>query len=251
MKSRRMSALRLVALLGALLAAGSAVAAGNPDFDAVTWVPLTCDASPMISHASPSSVDFVGDTTYPAAYFAHDASYLYFRYRMDGNPSGPGGFSQSSWTALMQVPSGNAFQYQYQLSLNGDGDTIEVWHNTVAQDIDFSMTFHDDAEVKLFSQGYTFSNGSTANTTPLARSLPTGDGSHFGHSTDYFIDFAFPVSVLMSNGVISGAADLDNSLFFPATSTNPSNYNKGFFNCPFLPQSHVTVDKTATPAAAP
>jgi hypothetical protein len=54
----------------------------------------------------------------------------------------------------MQVPSGNAFQYQYQLSLNGKTDTIEVWQNTIAMDIDFSPLFHDDAEVKLFSQGY-------------------------------------------------------------------------------------------------
>src|SRR5437763_920805 len=113
MKPRPMPALRLVALLGAFLAAGRAMAAGNPDFDAVTWVPLTCDASPMVTHASPGAVDFVGDASYPAAYFAHDATYLYFRYRMDANPSGPGGFAQYSWTALMQVPSGNPFQYQY------------------------------------------------------------------------------------------------------------------------------------------
>ena len=88
------------------------------------------------------------------AFYAFDADYLYFRYRMNGDPTGSGGFAQYAWTALMQVPSGNPFQYQYQLSLNGQTDTIEVWENTNAQDIDFSPLFHDDAEVKLHGEPY-------------------------------------------------------------------------------------------------
>jgi len=151
----------------------------------------------------------------------------------------------------MQVPSGNAFQYQYQLSLNGKTDTIEVWQNTVAMDIDFSPLFHDDAEVKLFSQGYAFTSGSTVNTTPLARSLLTGDGSSFDHGPDYFIEFAIPVSVLIAQGAISTAADLDHVLFFPATATDGNNYNKGHLNCPFLPVTELAIDKSVAPSTVP
>ena len=255
MNSNRLHALRSAVFFAVafaiVVATAPAFAAGNPDFDAVTWMPLDCATPDLISHTSPSSVDFAGNATFPAAYSAHDANYLYFRYRMDGNPSGPGGFAQNSWTALMQIPSGDPFQYQYQLSLNGKDDTIEVWKNTVAMDIDFTPLFHDDSEVKLFSQNYAFTSGSTVNTTPLARSLPVTDGSSFGGGGDYFIDFAIPVSVLISNGAVATAADLDLCTFFPATATNPNNYNKGHLNCPFLPVTEVSVNKSVEPETLP
>src|SRR6266849_1890324 len=245
------SLVAVLGLLAGLLAQSATARAASPDFDTVTWTPLGCENPDLVSHTSPSAADFVGDTTFPAAYFAHDDSYLYFRYRMDWDPAGAHGFAQYAWTALMQVPSGDPFQYQYQLSLDGSKDTIEIWHNTVAQDISFSPLFHDDAEVNLFSQRYDLANGSTVNTTPLARSFPTGDGSSFGHGTDYFIDFAFPVSVMVADGLIATAADLDQSLFFPATSTNPNNYNKGYLNCPFEPMATLSATKDVSPSSAP
>ena len=157
-------------LAGMLLAAATARAQANPDFDAVAWTPIGCPAADLTADTSPNAVNFVGNATYPAAYYAFDSNFLYFRYRMDANPSGPGGFAQYSWTALMQVPGGNPFQYQYQVSLDGSKDTIDLWQNTVASDIDFSPLFHDESEVNLFSQPYALVNGSTVNTSPLARS---------------------------------------------------------------------------------
>ena len=192
---------RLVAAFGiaALLAvAAPARAQVSPDFDTVTWAPLGCPAADLTSDASPGSTNFVGNASFPAAYYAFDSSYLYFRYRMDRNPANGGGFDQFAWTALMQTGTGDPFQYQYQLSLEGGSDTIEIWANTSAQDIDFSPLFHDDAEVKLFSQPF----GS------LARALATGDGSNFGNDADYFIDFAFPVTELVANGVVANAATM-------------------------------------------
>jgi len=159
-------------------------------------------------------VNFVGNATFPAAYYAFDADYLYFRYRMDGDPSGPGGFAQYSWTALMQVPSGNPFQYQYQLSLSGEGpggDPIEIWANAPAEDIDFTTIAQDDSETRLFTQIHDHAGPDTVNTTPLARTLATGDGSSFKNNPDYFLDFAFPIAAL--------PAELDTTLFFPATAT--------------------------------
>jgi len=170
--------------MGMLLLLATVGTAPAQNFDAVSWVPIGCDNPDLISEASPAATNFVGNPAFPAAYYGFDANYLYFRYRMDASPSGSGGFAQYSWTALMQVPSGNPFQYQYQLSLNGQTDTIEIWANTVAGDIDYSPLFHDDSEVRLFSQPY----------GTLARHLVAGDGSSFGNDPDYFVEFAFPVA---------------------------------------------------------
>src|SRR5436309_1987584 len=241
----------MLGLLAVLVAHTAAAAVANPDFDGVVWTPLGCDAPDLISHASPAAVDFAGDATFPAAYFAHDDSYLYFRYRVDGDPYGSGTFAQYAWTALMQVPSGDPFQYQYQLSLNGKSDAREIWQNTVAEDINFCPLFRDVSEVRLFSQRYDRANGSTGNTTPLARSLPAGDGSRFGDDTDYFLDFAFPVPVMIANGLIATAADLDQSVYFAATSADPNNYNKSHLNCPFLPGTDLSVSVMATPDTVP
>jgi hypothetical protein len=181
-----------LAFLVACLALPAASWAGGPAFGAVSWLPLGCDRTDMVSASSPAAASFAGDPANPPAFYGYDADYLYFRYRMDADPSSGGGFAQYSWTALMQVPSGNPFQYQYQLSLNGKSDTIEIWHNTTASDVDFSPLFHDDADVQLFSVAYT--------TDSLARVVPAG--TSFNGQPDWFVDFAFPVTTLIAKGVI-------------------------------------------------
>jgi len=214
-----------------------------PDFDSVVWTSLSCDAGDPAGDETPSAVDLVGDAAHPAAFIAHDASYLYFRYRVDGNPAGSGGFASYAWNALMQVPSGNPFQYQYELSLDGKNDTVQIWANTSAYDIDFSPLFNDPSDVQLFS--------TSAATAPLARHLAVNDGSSFGGNTDYFVDFAVPVASLVDEGVIASAAELDAALFFPATATNANNYNKGHLSCPFSPTAALAIDKTVTPDVVP
>src|SRR5947207_12848303 len=114
----------------ALTAFAPTARAQAPDFDAATWTSLSCAAGDPAGDESPSAVDLGGDAAHPAAFFAHDASYLYFRYRVNGDPAGAGGFQSYAWNALMQVPSGNPFQYQYELSLDGKSDTIQIWANT-------------------------------------------------------------------------------------------------------------------------
>ncbi|HJQ83751.1 MAG TPA: hypothetical protein VKA21_06740 [Candidatus Binatia bacterium] len=250
----------LVALVLVLGLPSLAAAAGNPDFDAVSWTNLGCSVGDPVGDESPADLDLVGNGTFPVTYFGVDANYLYFRYRLNGSPSGPGGFGQNAWVALMQTAAGNPFQYQYELALNGkgatddfggSGDTIEVWQNTVASDIDFSPLFSDAPEVRAYAQRYNFSSGATANTTPLARSLVAGDGSSFGGNADFFVDFAFPVSVLIAKGAISTAGDLLDSLFFPATSANSNNYNKDHLPCTFLPATTLLITKSAQPATLP
>ena len=242
MIARLASRLGAAALLSAgLMMPAVASAQSTPDFDAVAWQPLGCPSQDLIAESSPRAASFAGDQSSLPAFYAYDANHLYFRYRMDGDPTGPGGFAQYAWTALMQVPAGDPFQYQYQLSLNGKDDTVEIWQNTVATDIDFSPLFKDDSEVKQYSVAYKTSN--------LARAVPAG--TSFNGAADWFVDFAFPVSALVSSGAISGAGDLAQSFFFPASATNPNNYNKSFLNCPFQPYTALTIQKTVSPTVAP
>jgi uncharacterized repeat protein (TIGR01451 family) len=214
-----------------------------PNFDAIAWKPLDCGVGDPAGDETPAPVDLVGDAAHLAAFYAYDASFVYFRLRVDKDPAGAGGFASYAWTALMQVSGGNPFQYQYELALNGKSNTVEVWANTQAEDVDFSPLFNDPSEVKLFTQA--------AMTAPLARHTVAGDGTAFGGDPDYFVDFAIPVSALVANGVIAGAGDLDAALFFPATSTNPNNYNKGYLDCPFSPGATLAIDKSVAPTVVP
>jgi uncharacterized repeat protein (TIGR01451 family) len=229
----------VAALAFLMLARGAGAQA--PAFDAVVWTPLACAAGDPAGDETPSAVDLVGDAAHLAAYTAHDGSYLYMRFRVNGDPTGSGGFHSYAWNVLMQVPSGDPFQYQYELSLNGKSDTVEVWANTSASDIDFSPLFNDPSDVQLFS-------------TPaasLARHLAATDGSSFGGNPDYFVDVAFPVATLVAKGVVASAADLDTALFFPATATNANNYNKGYLACPFSPNAVLAMTKSVAPSTVP
>ena len=244
---------------------GSAGAAGNPDFDAVSWIDLGCTIGDPPDDTNPRPVDLVGNATYPPAYIGLDSTYLYFCWRVNADPSGVKGFDQLAWVSLLQVPSGNPFQYQYNLALNGvggdddfgnsggnKGDTIEISQNTAPESFDFNPIFNDPSEVRLFAQRYDFSSGATVNTTPLARSLATGDGSNFSGNGDFFVEFAFPIPVLIAKGVISSASDLAGSLFLPATSANANNYNKDTLSCPsFLPQTTLDLQKSADHSTLP
>src|SRR5207249_101385 len=108
---------------------------------------------------NPGAIDMVGDAAYPVAYFGRDSGFLYFRLRVNADAAGTRGFAQNAWVALLQTPTGNAFQYQYALALNGNGadddfgntggqrgDTVEIHQNTSPEDFLFSGNFNDPAE---------------------------------------------------------------------------------------------------------
>ena len=246
----RAACLGLVTLV--VLGASAAGAAGDPDFGAVPWEALDCaPGGDPVGDESPSQVDIVGDAAHPATYYAYDAKYLYFRYRLDTNPVSKGGYTEGIWSALMQVPAGNARQYQYEIAVNGKSDDLELWANTSARDLAFTPNFNDPAETLLFGQGVNAANGSTVNSTPLVRSVPAD--SAFGGSPDYFLDFAMPISVLVANGAVAGAGDLPMSLFAPATSSTVNNFNKDHLECgflgdaAFLPSGNLSVTATLEP----
>src|SRR3989442_484838 len=134
----------------------------------------------------------------------------------------------------------------------GDGDDpVQVWKNGPADDLTFSPIFTDDSDMLLFSQAPAFVGPGTVNTSPLARAVQAADGSDFRGTPDYFVDVAFPISVLIANGVVGSADELAQALFFPATAIAPSHHNKDYLNCPFLPPIALTVGARVAPGTAP
>ncbi len=223
------------------------------------WTVLDCGTGDPPEDENPDGVDLVGDLTggnnfWTAAvdYDQSDAGYLYFAVRVNGDPSGPHGFAQYAWTALIQIPGATTydpFRYQYIVSLNGigpgggDNDTVELWFNDPAENIDWSPIFNDPAETQLWRHDYTtggpFAGALAA--TELATSNIDGD-------PDYLVTWAIPISELIAHGVIGGWQDLGDAHFFPATATNANNYNKDRLDgCPFGPGGLLTIDKTVSP----
>ncbi len=224
------------------------------------WTVLDCGTGDPPEDENPDGVDLVGDLTggnnfWTAAvdYDQSDAGYLYFAVRVNGDPSGPHGFAQYAWTALIQIPSATTydpFQYQYIVSLNGigpgggDNDTVELWFNDPAENIDWSPIFNDPAETQLWRHDY-------ATGGPFAGSLAAYElaTSNIDGDPDYLVTWAIPISELIAHGVIGGWQDLGDAHFFPATATNANNYNKDRIDgCPFGPGGLLAIDKTVTPS---
>jgi len=246
-KAMRLMVLLIVVVSTFVLPYQKVTAASIED---IAWRPLDCGAGDPFEDENPDAVDLVGDTAngFYSAYYAYDETYLYLRHRVNGNASGTDGFSQYAWTMLLNVPSGSAYEYQYMVSLNGNNspgyavDTVELWTNTLRDPIDWTPIFRDYGETNLWKVVYTNSGpfgGKLASTEPA--------GSTLGNYADYFVSWAIPVDTLISNGVITTWTDLEKVLFFPATATDPNQYNKDYLNCPFLPRAELTIQKSVTP----
>ncbi len=223
------------------------------------WTVLDCGTGDPPEDENPDGVDLVGDRsgtnnfwTAAVDYDQSDTGYLYFAVRVNGDPSGPHGFAQYAWTALIQIPGAatyDPFQYQYIVSLNGigpgggDDDTVELWYNDPAENIDWSPIFNDPAETQLWRHDYTTGG-------PLAGALATYElaASTIDGDPDYLITWAIPLSVLIDHAVIDTWSDLGSAHFFLATATNANNYNKDRLDgCPFGPGGLLTIDKTVAP----
>ncbi|MEB3103843.1 MSCRAMM family protein [Ferviditalea candida] len=165
---------------------------------------------------SPANVDIVGDSQYPAAYFAYDGAYVYFRLRLNADPRFKTGFLNFTWGVLFDtddVPG----TYEWLLCVDGLSTSVELIQNTVKE----FNSWNDPAEgtngrgAPNFSQPIVNYN--------IARARLTGDGSNFGGDPDYFLDFFLPAGTLF-NFLGINEYTIIRLLFF--TSTNSVNYNK-------------------------
>ena len=155
---------------------------------------------------NPGQLDLYGTSVNPAVGYSLDANYYYFRERVAGNPSGPGGFSQHAWVVLFQTASP---KYQYIGAVNGKDELVQLWQNTtVGADVDWSPLFNDEAETIIWQDS----------TATYARQVSAGSGI-------YFVDWAIPLTAFSGTGITA-----DTTKFF-ATSADANNYNKDHLNC--------------------
>lgn len=173
------------------------------------WTTPTCNYDP--SDESPSwldiiSVDIIGDGYNPAVYYVTDANYLYLRERVEGNPSGTGGFRQVSWVVVDEQTGDN--YYDFLFTLDGNDEKVQIWKNTVqSQQINWNPIFNDPAEIAIW-------NGSTGIYARI-------DSDGTGH---YFVSWAVPKSY----GEFTLGA---NAKLYFSTSADANNYNKDHLNC--------------------
>ena len=195
-----------------VLAPGSALVLAQPSIwpgDTDWMYPANCYCDPA-GDENPNQLDLIGcyDTIGPAVYYYFDTvnGYAFFRERVEGNPSGPGNFSQSVWLVLFDLPEpGN---YEYLLSLDGKNEKVQLWNNTVQEYLTWAPLLKDAAEQLL--QEY------PADT--YARIVADGTGR-------YFVDWAIPLAELTKCGI-----DANTTMYF-CTSAEKNNYNKDYLDC--------------------
>ncbi|MEI2325688.1 carboxypeptidase regulatory-like domain-containing protein [Priestia megaterium] len=172
----------------------------------------------MVGDQSPSSTDLVGNTQFPAAFFAYDATNVYFRIRVNEDPrnSKLTGFANYGWGVLINT-SGDPGVYDWLANVNGLDNTINLIKNTTR----VYNSWNDPAEGTDGRGAPNFSRPIV--NFDVARATLTNDGSNFGGNPDYFIDFQFPVANFFSLLGITASTPIGLVIF---TSANANNYNK-------------------------
>ena len=151
------------------------------------WIPVYRNniiLQDSISDAN-GSRNIVSDSNNVAAFIYNDGTYIYFRLRLDSDPSGGGGqgFLQPyGWGVLLDTNL-NASNYEWLIMVDGISQTeiIGLWHNT--------------------NQGALGSPGDSPET--LAHSLLlntnyqiTPANTSINGNLDYFLDWRFPYDIM-------------------------------------------------------
>ncbi len=178
----------------------------------VQFTPITVGGKPPTANvdpAFPASLDIVGNSQFPPAYFAYDGRNVYFRFRLRGDPRSRTGFLNQTWGVLLDL-NNDPSSYEWMFTLNGGTSHINLIQNTSVG----SNPLTDPAERNNFSR--------PVNNFDLARATPTQEGSNFGGQENYFLDFFVDQGTFFSQLVIN-ANTVVRFLFFTSTLANQVN----------------------------
>lgn len=178
----------------------------------VQFTPITVGGKPPTANvdpAFPASLDIVGNSRFPPAYFAYDGRNVYFRFRLRGDPRSRTGFLNQTWGVLLDL-NNNPSSYEWMFTLNGGTSQINLIQNTSVG----SNPLTDPAERNNFSR--------PVNNFDLARATPVQDGSNFGGQENYFLDYFVDQGTFFSQLVINANTVL-RFLFFTSTLANQVN----------------------------
>ncbi|GLI84555.1 hypothetical protein ANABIO32_22650 [Rossellomorea marisflavi] len=183
------------------------------------FTPIQVNGSPLfdvLGDESPPSTDIVGNSSFPAGFFAYDGSNVYFRLRLNGDPRNnqQTGFRTFSWGVLINT-TGVAGTYNWLFNVDGLNNRVSLIQNTIVQ----VNSWTDQAE------------GTNGNGAPnVSRPINNFDfarvslaDSSIGGNQDFFLDWLLPASVFFQTLGITETSQL-RTVFF--TSANSNNYNK-------------------------
>jgi large repetitive protein len=99
------------------------------------YTPVLVGGTPLfdvLGDESPVSTDIVGNSTFPAGFFAYDGTNVYFRLRLNGDPRNNQftGFRNFSWGVLINT-TGVAGTYDWLFNVDGLNNRVSLIQNTV------------------------------------------------------------------------------------------------------------------------
>jgi uncharacterized repeat protein (TIGR01451 family) len=148
----------------------------------------------------------VSDSTHPAAFIFNDGTYLYFRLRLDQDPSGQGGqglLKSFGWGVELDTNL-NPGNYEWLIMVDGIAQTevIQLWQNTV------QGTLGDVSDKPEILQATITVSGNYQ--------ISAADTSING-DTDYFLDWRFPYATFKQASGLSDYSPI--RLFFGSSSS--------------------------------
>ncbi|MBK6517908.1 MAG: DUF4215 domain-containing protein [Polyangiaceae bacterium] len=208
-----------VASYGVATPASFTFTAPNPG-----WVPITLNnvAIGDVEGDTPGSRDIVGDAANPMLYVAADATHLYFRLRVDGDPlQNPTNFGPFGWGCFIDT-DGVLSTYEYSTIIDGvnNPDRIRFFQNTITTDPDDP---NDPPEI-------TVETVSSPLTAVIGHAQVTPAGSNFGGTADFFIEWAIERDAAEAAGYLPGQP----ASFYCGSSNNGTNVDadcSGGNNC--------------------
>jgi len=246
---RIVSILGLATLLMGLLAPGTSALAVPTEvaFSGIDWETPSCNYDPEgdISGAGLDHIDLVGDDTCPAAFYAFDENYAYFRVQVVASPFKVNGTLENhSWVAVMDFMAIDGYDYMIGLTGQNPNERVAIHRNgDSGRQVPFLMnpTNTDSADDEL--QSY----------------MPVGDYSEAIVSecdVDYwFVSWAVPMDDLIgciadndpslgvsSLGDLNDAVESGELMLYFGTSADHNNYNKDVLICYGCPTVEIVAD---------
>jgi len=204
----------LLAMFFLLLSSACALAAWPAN---AQWIPVYKNYNYLQDPTGDStgSRNVLSDATHPAAFFYNDGAYIYFRLRLDRNPTGTGGqglLEAFGWGVLFDT-NNNPNDYEWMIMLDGvsKDETVLLYQNTVQGVLGDPS---DKPEILA------------ASIPALGNHQVVPADSAINGDQDYFLDFRFPYSTFKTFTSLSDQSPL--RMFFGASpSANNLTQNGG------------------------